>query len=87
MIKNQLFCPTSKAALALADESLLNVINAWLEDTEMLYKNGDPIAKPAHALLVDKQQKIAYPINGGIPQLLPQYAISLEGLNYGNTVV
>lgn len=84
MIKNQLFCPASKSALTLADESLLNVINAWLENTEILYQNGDSIAKPVHALLVDKQQNIAYPVNSGIPQLLAQYAISLEGLNIGN---
>ena len=83
MTQYQLFCPTTKSALHPADKDLVDAVNAWLNTT---HHTEDFEAKPLLELLVDEQMNIAYPVNAGIPQLLPEHGISLMGLNGGNTV-
>ncbi len=70
----------------MADESLVQAFNRWREQAEIVNQSGDPVEKPVTALLVEKQGGMAYIIKSGIPQLIPQLAISLAGLNRGISV-
>ncbi|MBT3253944.1 MAG: hypothetical protein HN995_08970 [Candidatus Marinimicrobia bacterium] len=86
MNQHLLHCPISKTALKPAGDSLINAINSWVEGGQIFNGNGDLLRGNYTAMLVSKNQSIAYNIRHGIPQLIPGLSISLEGLNTGNSV-
>lgn len=86
MEKVPLYCPQLKTSLSVVDDSILGSINKLIASGSILNAAGEEYSQPIQALLVDSEQRYAYPVTDGIPQLLPLLAISLEGLNIGNYV-
>ncbi len=86
MTRNQYFCPQSKLALKTANDAYLQFFNALVAASKISDVSGQLVNDPVSDLLIEKQKNIAYRITHGIPQLLPLLAISLTGLNHGNSV-
>ncbi len=63
----------------------MTAFNLAVVNREVHNSSGELITDQQQALLIEQQQNIAFLITGGIPQLLPQLAISLAGLVDGKS--
>lgn len=81
-----LICPTTRCLLHEAEMHVLEGVRRAVELGQITRLNGSKLVDKPSGLLLDSEMQIAYPITGGIPQLLPELAISLAGLNPGNSV-
>lgn len=86
MTRNIFFCPTTKLALSKADDALLQLFNGGIEAGNIRNQAGQLVKNTQEELLINLEAQIAYSVHIGIPQLLPQLAVSLAQLNQGNTV-
>ena len=73
-------------ALSQASESQMNRFNELVGSGTIRNRAGESVLIKPTGYLIDSQAAVAYPIQFGIPQLLPQLAISLTDLEYVNTV-
>jgi uncharacterized protein YbaR (Trm112 family) len=75
-----LACPETKEPVALADEAMLGRINAAIDAGKLSNKDGQTLDKPLEAALVRHDGKVAYPVRGGIPIMLVEEGVPLDGL-------
>ncbi len=71
-------CPVERQSLSLADDALLQSLNAAIGSGRLKNKGGDTIAKPIEGALVRQDRVLAYPIVDGIPVMLADEAIVLD---------
>ena len=65
-----LACPESHQPLAMAEDALLDKVNAAIEAGECKNVGGEKVEVPLEAGLVREDEKIVYPIRDAIPVLL-----------------
>jgi len=76
-----LACPETKEPVRLADESLVQRVNAAIEAGEVSSRDGNAVTRTMEAALVREDGKVLYPVRGGIPIMLIDESIALETLN------
>ncbi len=73
-------CPVSHKGLSVMKKDKLARINAAIDAGELVNHEGNKIAKPIAEALITDDDKLAYPVDDGIPVLLEGESISLEQL-------
>lgn len=75
-----LACPENKTPVTLADAALVEKINAAIEKGEVKNRGGQKMEKKIDGGLVREDRAYLYPVEDGIPIMLIDEAIPLEGL-------
>ena len=76
-----LACPETRQDLVQADAGLIEKINGAIKAGQLKTRAGQKISRPIDGGLVQKRdRKYLYPIIDGIPVLLIEEAIPLDGL-------
>jgi uncharacterized protein YbaR (Trm112 family) len=75
-----LVCPETRQKLAVADEGLIQRVNAAIARRAVRNGGGQVLAQPVEAGLVRHDRKVLYPVIDGIPNLLVDRAIDLSQL-------
>jgi|TARA_B110000196_G_C20761760_1_gene482472 uncharacterized protein YbaR (Trm112 family) len=76
-----LACPETKEPVALAEQALVDELNARIARGEVVNRSGTKVEKPMDAGLVREDGKYLYPIEDEIPIMLIDEAIPLEGVS------
>ena len=72
-----LVCPESHDPVKMAEQSLLDKINARIASGDLKNHGGQPITSPLEAGLVREDGKCLYRVDDGIPNLLVDERIEL----------
>lgn len=75
-----LVCPETKQALRAADADLLALLNQAIEAGSVTDRGGSPVTAPVEEGLVREDGLLLYAIRDGIPIMLIDEAIPLEGI-------
>jgi uncharacterized protein YbaR (Trm112 family) len=75
-----LVCPENKTPVALADEDLINTINAAIARKGLKNRGGEPVEEKIDGGLVREDRAYLYPIRDDIPIMLIDEAIPLDQL-------
>jgi uncharacterized protein YbaR (Trm112 family) len=73
-----LCCPETKQAVSLAEESLIQKLNAVLVRGELKNVGKRPVSAELDGGLIRSDRKILYPIRDNIPVMLIEEGIPLE---------
>lgn len=73
-----LCCPDTKQPVSLAEESLIQKLNAAVARGEVKNLGKRPVSVELDAGLIRADRKILYPIRENIPVMLIEESISLE---------
>ena len=73
-----LACPETKEPVHLADQDLIDEINARIERGEVENRGGEKLEKKIDGGLVRADEAYLYPIDDGIPVMLIDEAIPLK---------
>lgn len=74
-----LACPENKTPVKLADQALIDKINAAIEKGEITNRGGQKVEKKIDGGLVREDGAYLYPIEDDIPIMLIDEAIPLAG--------
>ncbi|MFZ5802635.1 MAG: Trm112 family protein [Candidatus Omnitrophota bacterium] len=74
-----LVCPETKQKLLAADRILLERLNGRIAERRLTDRSGRPVERLLQDALIRADRKILYPIRDGIPVMLAEEAILLEG--------
>ena len=77
---NILRCPVTHKGLSLARRDTLGRLNEAIADGQVSNHDGVAIAEPLSEALVTDDDKLLYPIIGGIPVLLEGESIRMDQL-------
>lgn len=72
-----LVCPETKQPVTLAEEALLDKLNARIQQGTLTNRSGVTVAEPLASALVREDHKYCYPIRDDIPVMLIDEAIPL----------
>jgi len=75
-----LVCPEMKIPVRLADQPLLDRVNAEVDEGRLVTRGGSRVEARITAALVREDGRVLYPIQDGIPVMLIDEAISLDSL-------
>lgn len=75
-----LCCPQTRQDLRLAEAQELSELNAAIARGAVIDAQGRIVKRPIEAALVRQDGKQAYPVRDGIPVLLAEDAMVLEGI-------
>jgi uncharacterized protein YbaR (Trm112 family) len=73
-----LCCPDTKQAVTLAEESLIQKLNAAIARGELKNVGKRPVSAELDSGLVRADRKILYPVRDNIPVMLIEEGIPLE---------
>ena len=73
-----LCCPETKEDVSLADQSLIDRINALIQAGTIKNRSGKPVSEKIDGGLLRKDQKYLYPIREDIPIMLIDEALPME---------
>ena len=83
MIDQQLLdilaCPETREAVSLADEALVASLNRKIEAGQLVNRAGEKVTEPISGGLVREDGRYLYAIRDGIPIMLVEQGIPLEG--------
>lgn len=71
-------CPVSGAALAPADADTLARVNTAIEAGEAFHADGSVVTTALHQGLLTVDGATLYPVNDGIPMMMPDLGIALR---------
>ena len=74
-----LVCPETKTAVHLAENALLERVNLEIAEGRLTTRSGKAIGEKLEAGLVREDGRVLYPVRDGIPVMLIDEAISLDG--------
>ncbi len=77
---NILRCPVTHKGLSLARRETLGRLNAAIAEGRVCNHDGSTLAEPLSEALVTDDEKLLYPIAGGIPVLLEGESIRMDQL-------
>lgn len=75
-----LACPDTKEPVKLAEQSLVDELNARIDRGELTNRGGKKVEKRMDGGLIREDGKYLYPIEDEIPIMLIDEAIPLEGI-------
>ena len=75
-----LCCPATRQPLALASERDLEAINAAIRAGSVDTISDARCSTPLASALITRDRKLIYPVEDGIPVLLPERAISANAI-------
>lgn len=75
-----LACPETKEGVALADQSLVDAVNAAITSGNLRNRGGEPVTEPIDGGLVRDDGKYLYAIRDEIPIMLIDEAIPLDSV-------
>ena len=75
-----LACPETREGVAPADRRLVDRINREIEAGRLVDRGGEKVTEPIDGGLVRRDRRYLYAIRRGVPVLLVEAAIPLEGL-------
>jgi uncharacterized protein YbaR (Trm112 family) len=75
-----LVCPETKQKLDLADERLVERLNAQIDAGKLVSRAGVQITRRIDGGLIRKDEKVLYVVQDEIPNMLMDEAIDLENL-------
>lgn len=75
-----LACPETKEPVHLADQALVDELNARIERGEITNRGGAKVERKMDGGLVRQDGRFLYPIEDEIPIMLIDEAIPLEGV-------
>ena len=78
-----LACPETKEPIHVADQALVDEVNARIERGELTNRGGARVERTIDGGLVREDRKYLYPIEDGIPIMLIDEAIPLESFESG----
>jgi uncharacterized protein len=73
-----LACPETKEPVHLADELLVQRVNAAIDAKKLVNREGEPVTERIEAGLVREDGKYLYPVRDDIPVMLIGEAIELS---------
>lgn len=73
-----LVCPESRQPLRVADEELLERVNASVRSGSLKTRTGRTVSDPLEEALMRQDGQVLYPVRDGIPILLIDEAILLS---------
>lgn len=73
-------CPETQERLHLAPADVIARLNARIGRGALDDRRGRRVAKKIDGALIREDEKVAYPIRDGVPELLPGGGISLDQL-------
>lgn len=76
-----LVCPESKLPVHMADADLLDRVNRAVSEARMVTRGGRTLTEPLEAGLVRGDGRLLYPIRDGIPVMLLDEALPLDGID------
>lgn len=76
-----LCCPETKQAVSLAEESLIQKVNAAVVRGELTNTGKHPVSGKLDGGLIRADRKILYPIRDHIPVMLIEEGIPLEQIH------
>ena len=74
-----LCCPETHQSLTLAEGTLLQRLNDQIASATLTNRAGKPVTRPCDGGLLRKDGQFVYPICAGIPILLIDEAIPVQG--------
>ena len=77
---NILRCPVTHKGLSLARREMLGRLNAAIDDGRVSNHDGTALAESLTEALVTDDEKLLYPVVGGIPVLLEGESIRMDQL-------
>ena len=77
---NILRCPVTHKGLSLARRETLGRVNAAIQQGRVCKHDGTALAEPLAEALVTDDEKLLYPILGGIPVLLEGESVRVDQL-------
>ena len=72
-------CPETHQRLAPAEPSMIAALEARRSAGTLNYRNGKPVSEPIDGGFLRADGKVLYPVIQGIPVLLVEESIPLEG--------
>lgn len=75
-----LVCPESREPVNMADDAVLDRVNAAIEGDGVENRGGDAVTEVLAAGLLRADGRILYPIREGIPVMLIDESIDVSGL-------
>jgi uncharacterized protein len=75
-----LCCPQTRQDLRLAEAQELSALNDAIRRGVVVDAQGRAVKRPVEAALVRQDGRQAYPVRDGIPVLLAEEAMALEGI-------
>lgn len=78
-----LACPETKEPIHVAEQALVDEVNARIERGELTNRGGSKVERKIDGGLVREDRRYLYPIEDEIPIMLIDEAISLEGFDPG----
>jgi uncharacterized protein YbaR (Trm112 family) len=76
-----LCCPVTHKPLHAASPDVLERLNSAVTEGRLLRHDGSPVERRLEEALVTEDDKVAYPVEDGIPVLLEDEAIALAQLS------
>lgn len=73
-----LVCPETKQRITLAEQPLIDKLNAEQKAGALKNRGGEPIHEPIDGGLIREDRQYLYPIISGIPVMLAEAAIPLK---------
>jgi uncharacterized protein YbaR (Trm112 family) len=74
-----LVCPDTREKLGLASDAVLAKLNEAIAAGKVRNRGGRAVGEPLEAGLVRPDGKMLFPVHDGIPNLLPDEGIALDG--------
>jgi uncharacterized protein YbaR (Trm112 family) len=71
-------CPQDGSMLAIADEELIDRLNAQIARGDLRDVLDQPVVEPLQSGLITESGQRLYPVRGGIPTLITDEAIELK---------
>jgi uncharacterized protein YbaR (Trm112 family) len=75
-----LLCPETRSRLTLADDRMMERLNAAIAARQLVNRGGDKLEKPLDGGLLRGDRTVLYPIVDGIPIMLLDESIPLAQL-------